>query len=437
MWYKESVFYQMYPLGLCGAPRENDGRVVSRILQLKDWLPHLQRLHVNAVIFNPLFDSDRHGYDTRNFGKLDPRLGTNEDLKTVCDAYREAGMTLLFDGVFNHVGRGFWAFQDVLEKREASAYKDWFHIDFGGNTPFNDGFYYEPWEGHYELIKLNLHHPAVVSHLLEQVSYWIEEYGIKGLRLDVAYMVDRDFLRRLHGHCLSLDPDFFLLGEMIHGDYRQIVNSEMCQSATNYECAKGLVSALNSQNLFEIAHSLQRQFGQEPWALYRDLTLLSFVDNHDLSRAATAIADQRCLPLAYTIIFTMPGVPCVYYGSEWAITGSVQHDDADVRQAVETPIWTDLTDLIARLAEIRRRYPVLAYGTFRNVLIQNKQLIFERRDDSSRIWIAVNMEDRPVTMHFDAGCGTARELITDTIHDFGGGSGLEPFACKVWLMETS
>jgi len=325
----------------------------------------------------------------------------------------------------------------MIENKESSRYKDWFHIHFGGNTHFNDGFHYDNWEGHYELVKLNLNNPELVDYLLQQVTHWVTEYGIKGLRLDVAYMVDRNFLRRLHDHCLSLDPEFFLLGEMIHGDYRQIVNGEMCHSATNYECAKGLVSALNSHNLFEVAHSLQRQFGQEQWALYRDLPLLSFVDNHDLSRAATAIQDKRCLPLAYAIIFTMPGLPCIYYGSEWGIEGSVQHDDADVRQSIRQPEWNELTELIAQLADIRRRYPVLARGAFRNVLIQNKQLIFERKDGEQRIMTAVNMDDQPATLHFDAGCGRARELITDTDHDFGAGSELEPFAYKVWLMETN
>ena len=180
-----------------------------------------------------------HGYDTRDYRKIDCRLGTNEDFQEVCQALHEAGIRVVLDGVFNHVGRGFWAFRDVQEKREASPYKDWFHINFGGNSGYNDGFWYEGWEGHFELVKLNLQNPAVVDYLLDCVCFWMDEFNIDGLRLDVAYLLDENFMRRLHSTVKSRDEGFFLLGEMIHGDYKRIVNLEMLDSATNYECYKG------------------------------------------------------------------------------------------------------------------------------------------------------------------------------------------------------
>ena len=164
-WANESVFYQIYPIGFCGAPRENDGVLEHRILKVVDWIPHLTRLGCNAVYFSPVFESDRHGYDTRDYQKIDVRLGTNEDFAHVCAALHEAGIRVVLDGVFNHVGRGFWAFQDVLEKREQSCYKDWFFINFGGNDAYGDNLWYEGWEGHYDLVKLNLHNPEVVQHL--------------------------------------------------------------------------------------------------------------------------------------------------------------------------------------------------------------------------------------------------------------------------------
>ena len=243
-------------------------------------MEHIEKLGCNAVYFSPVFESDTHGYNTRDYKQLDVRLGTNEDFAKVAKALHEAGIRVVLDGVFNHVGRGFFAFQDVLKNREASAYKDWFHIDFHGNSNYNDGLWYEGWEGNYDLVKLNLRNEQVVNHILEAVSFWVNEFDIDGLRLDVAYCLDHDFVRRLRRHCDGLKEEFFLLGEMLHGDYKVLVNGEMLHSATNYECYKGLYSSFNSMNLFEIIHSLLRQFGPENWTLYRGLHLLSFVDNH-------------------------------------------------------------------------------------------------------------------------------------------------------------
>ena len=181
---------------------------------------------------------------------------------------------IMLDGVFNHVGRGFWAFQDVLEKKWDSPYKDWFYINFDGNSAYNDGFWYEGWEGHYELVKLNLQNPAVTDHLLSCIKMWIETFGIDGLRLDVAYSLDHNFMRRLRSFCEEIKPGFALVGEVLFGDYNLIVNNEMLHSCTNYECYKGLFSSFNSMNMFEIIHSLLRQFGPENWTLYKGKHLL-------------------------------------------------------------------------------------------------------------------------------------------------------------------
>ncbi len=321
MWAYESVFYQIYPLGFCGAPFENDGVAADRILKVKEWVPHLEKLGVNAVYFSPLFESDTHGYNARDYRKVDVRLGTNEDFKEVCDALHQAGIRVVLDGVFNHAGRGFFAFQDVVKNRENSRYKDWFHINFGGNSNYNDGLWYEGWEGNYDLVKLNLRNEEVIQYLLESVSLWVKEWDIDGLRLDVAYCLDHDFVRRLRSHCDGLKEDFFLVGEMLHGDYNVLVNDAMLHSSTNYECYKGLHSSFNSMNMFEIVHSLLRQFGPENWTLYKGKHLLSFVDNHDVSRIATILGNKSHLPLIYALCFGMPGIPCVYYGSEWGAEG--------------------------------------------------------------------------------------------------------------------
>lgn len=439
MWFNETVIEQIYPLGFCGAePTNEGGEPRPRLRHVLDFVPHWQKLGVKTLLFNPLFESDAHGYDTRDMRVLDRRLGTNEDLADVCRTLRGAGFHILFDGVFNHVGRGFWAFKDVQEKRQDSPYKDWFYLNFEGNSAWNDGFYYEGWEGHYGLVKLNLGHWAVRDYIFQSIRFWKEQFGISGLRLDVAYCLDPDFLKALHAFCLELDPDFFLLGEMIHGDYKRIVNSEMCHSATNYECAKGLLSAFNSRNLFEIAHSLQRQFNDEPWALYHgNNSLLSFVDNHDVNRAASVLRDRRHLPLVYSLMLAMPGIPALYYGSEWGLQGErTKETDRPLRPYLERPEWNGLTDFLARAITARSREKVLAYGSYRTVLLTNEQFIFERAIAGERILIAINMAEQPYWAHFDAGAGRAVDLLSGQPHDFGGGSELPPLSTCWWKIEA-
>ncbi len=435
MWADMSVFYQIYPLGFCDAPKENDGVLANRIQKIAGWAPHIQKLKANAVYLSPIFESDRHGYDTRDYRKVDCRLGTNEDFAQVVDTLHNHDIRVVLDGVFNHVGRGFWAFQDVREKKWDSPYKDWFHISFDGNSNYNDGFWYEGWEGHFELVKLNLRNPAVVDYLLDCVKFWVEAFGIDGLRLDVAYCLEPDFLRRLRQFCDGIKPEFFLVGETLHGDYNRWVGEGLLHSCTNYECYKGLYSSLNSMNLFEIVHSLKRQFGPESWTLYKGKRLLCFADNHDVTRAASILANPRHLPLIYGLVFGMPGIPCLYYGSEWGALGEKSQGDDALRPAFRAPEWTELTDQIAAMACAHRESEALCYGDFKDIVLTNHQTIFQRRTDSERVLVAVNASDTPYTAHFDAGCGRAVDLITGKQHDFGGGSELPPYSVAFWRCE--
>ena len=435
MWAYESVFYQIYPLGFCGAPFENDGVLEHRIEKVNEWIPHIKKLGANAIYFSPVFESDTHGYNTRDYTKIDTRLGDNQDFKQVCDNLHKEGIRVVLDGVFNHVGRGFWAFQDVLQKRWDSPYRDWFHINFDGNSHYNDGLWYEGWEGNYDLVKLNLRNEEVIQHIFSAVKGWVEEFDIDGLRLDVAYCLDRDFLRRLRQFCNGLKPDFYLLGETLHGDYNQWANDEMCHSVTNYECYKGLHSSFNSMNMFEIVHSLLRQFGPENWTLYKGKHLLSFVDNHDVSRIASILNNEKHLPLIYALSFGMPGIPCVYYGSEWGAKADKREGDPALRACFAAPQENELTEWICKLAAAKKESKALNYGAFRSVVLTNKQCIFERKVDDERVLVAINADGEDYTAHFDAGCGTAVDLITGQTHDFGGGSTLPAYSAYFWKME--
>ena len=433
MWAYESVFYQIYPLGFCGAPFENDGVLEHRITKIADWIPHIKKLGANAIYFSPLFESDTHGYNTRDYKKIDVRLGDNEDFKNLCKDLHNNGIKVVVDGVFNHVGRGFPQFQDVCANRENSKYLHWFNIDLNGNSNYNDGLWYEGWEGNYDLVKLNLYNPEVVDYLLDAVSFWINEFDIDGIRLDVAYCLDFEFLKRLRCHTDSLKKDFFLVGEMLYGDYNQRMNDEMLHSATNYECYKGLYSSFNSMNMFEIAHSIERQFGKEPWCLYTGKHLLTFVDNHDVSRIASTLTNKAHLPLIYALMFGMPGIPCIYYGSEWgceAVKGS--GNDNILRPAFDKPEYNELTDTISSLGQMYHNSRALSYGDYTKKVLTNRQYVFKREADGEKVLVAINADENEYTAYFDTECADALNLIIGKKEDLSGKIVLPPYSFRFY-----
>lgn len=450
-WYDGSFVYQIYPLGLTGAPWRNDGSQEGatnndehRLLKIvgDGWVDHMKKLGVTCLMLNPVFESDSHGYDTRDYTKVDSRLGTKEDLKKVVDACHEAGIRVLFDAVLNHVGRGFWAFQDVLEKHQQSPYAGWFNIDWNGNSAYNDGFSYETWAGVPELVKLNHGCFELNDYLADVIRGWEADYDIDGLRLDVAYCLDDGYLGYLRqiadGLTAKRGEKFLLLGETMFGDYNRWMNDHACDSVYNYEAYKGLWSSMNAANMHEIAYALERQSGDKPWDLYTGKHLLDFVDNHDVPRIATQLTDKKQLKPLYGLLFGMCGVPCVYYGSEWGIEGIQDYGDHKLRPALDKPEWNDLTDWICALSEARfttEGAEALCEGDYHELLCQPQQLVFQRAAQGRRVIVAVNASKDPVVLHFDAGCGRAQDLITGEDHDFGAGSEVGPYSCHYWLCE--
>ncbi len=408
-WIDSAVFYHIYPMGFCGAADRNEGEATAGhgILKLLDWIPHLKAIGINAVYFSPIFQSLTHGYDTSDYFDTDSRLGTKEEFKQVFAKLRENHIHIVLDGVFNHVGRGFWAFKDVQEKLWDSPYKDWFSgLNFDHGNASGDRFHYDCWEGHEELVKLNLRNPAVVKHLLDAVSMWIDEFDIDGLRLDAADCVDMDFFRKLRSLVKGKKPHFWLMGEIIHGDYKRWANPDMLDSTTNYECWKGIYSSHNDKNYFEIAHSLRRQFGQG--GMYKDLELYSFVDNHDVNRIASLLNDDRNLKNVYTLLFAMPGVPSIYYGSEWGIKAVKGHGyDADkpLRPCLDIhemeKLSPELGEHIRMLSDLRACSAALQKGDYEEIFLQNRQYAFARVLGNDVKVAAFNIDDSDYNFHFD------------------------------------
>ncbi len=414
----ESIIYNIYPLGFCGAPRENDFKLEYRLDKIYDCIEHFKKLNVNALVFNPLFESSRHGYDTIDYQKVDSRLGDNNSFKSICKALHDNGIKILLDGVFNHVGRDFFAFKDVQQKKWDSPYCGWFQgLNFDGSSPYGDPFWYEGWAGHFDLVKLNLQNRDVVNYLLSSVSFWIDEFDIDGLRLDAADCIDINFFKELRRLCKSKKPDFWLYGEITHGDYNRWANSETLDSVTNYETYKGIYSSHNDHNYFEIAHSLNRQFANG--GIYQNIYTYNFVDNHDVNRIASELKDKNHLNNVYTLMYTMPGVPSIYYGSEFGIEGKrSNHSDYELRPCldlnnVENADY-NLFEHIVKLGKIRLSLEALKYGKFENVNIMNEKLVYKRWTDNQTVFVAFNLTDHDDTIGFNTGCNAK---LTDVLND--------------------
>lgn len=396
MWADKSAFYHIYPLGFCGAPARNDynSAPIFRLQKILDWLPHFQELNINALYLGPVFQSFAHGYDTSDYFWLDNRLGTNEDFRHLVKVLHQNQIKVVLDGVFNHVGRGFWAFDDVRRHKADSRYVSWFKLDFSHNNRYDDGFCYEGWDGCDDLVKLNLSNPEVRQHLLSAVAMWIDEFAIDGLRLDVAHYLNSGFVRELRQMCRARKADFWLMGEMVFGDYRRLVNPQMLDSCTNYELYKALYSSCNDNNMYELAHTLQRQFAIGS-GVYEGLNLYSFLDNHDVSRIASVIKDERQLKSLYGLLYTLPGIPSIYYGGEWGARGRREQSDAEVRPDYAAWENNDLSRHIAWWAKFRRESEVLAHGIYQELAISGQFLAFRRELAGQRLDIAVNIGAEP------------------------------------------
>ena len=436
-WYEEALVYQIYPLGCVGAPWDNDGVLEHRIRQLAEpaWLDHLEALGVTCVLLNPVMESESHGYDVRDYHRVDPRLGTADDLRALVDAYHARGIRVLFDGVFNHVGRNFGPFQDVLAKREQSRYAGWFHINFGADNVYGDHLSYDTWAGCTNIVKLNLGNEETRNYLYDVVRSWVRDYDIDGLRLDVAYCLDKGFLWGLRDVADAVKPDFVLVGETLFGDYNPLMNEHACHSVTNYECYKGLWSSVLSRNLHEVLYAFKRQSGRDPWCLYTGKHLLNFLDNHDVDRIATKIVDKPQLFPLYGLLFGMPGVPCLYYGSEWGVEGENKPYQHELRPAFPEPEWNVLCDWIALLASTYHQLPALSWGAYDEVLVQPAQCVFARTTPEQRVLVTINIdpEDATYTLPGSWARGEAVDALSGKKVSLEGGLTLPAQSCQ-WLV---
>ena len=400
-WYETATFYHIYPLGLCGAPAGNDRSkgVEHRLPGLLPWMDHIASMGCNALYIGPLFESCSHGYDTIDYKTVDRRLGDNADFAELVRYAHEKGIKVVVDGVFNHTGREFFAFEDIRRNRENSPYRWWYKgINFGWNSPYNDGFSYESWRNCGALVNLDVRNREVKDYLFDVIRFWVSEFDIDGIRLDCADCLDFDFMKEMRWMTGELKEDFWLMGEVIHGDYGRWANESMLHSVTNYELHKGLYSGHNDHNYFEIAHTIRRQF-DENGGIYRGRVLYNFADNHDVARLVNKLNDRRHLKTVYALLYTLPGMPSVYYGSEWGVEGKKEFGDAALRPALDLlkmqqdPPVPGLCEFLSFLGQCRMQYECLQSGVYRELLLTNRQYAFARILGEEAVITAVNNDE--------------------------------------------
>ena len=445
-WYDSAVFYHIYPLGLSGAPKQNEyGEPVHRLNALLPWVGHLKSIGCNALYIGPLFQSGSHGYDTTDYLKLDSRLGTNDDLKAFTAECHRQGVRVILDGVFNHVGRDFFAFQDLKRNRESSPYRDWFcNVNFWGNNEYNDGFSYDNWGGYNLLVKLNQRNGEVQDYLCNVVRTWVREFDIDGLRLDAADVLDFSFMQALRRVADEVKPEFWLMGEVIHGEYTRWVNTAMLHSVTDYHLHKALYSAHNDHNYFEVAHTVKR---------IRDMglnrpggpRLYSFADNHDVERILTRLREKAHWMPLHILLYTLPGIPSVYYGSEFGVEGRKESgSDDSLRPALNLADYQNAlrenpyTRLVAALGRLRQSVPALWAGDYRELQLTTRQYAFCRKLESVHVFVTVNNDSNPAELRVPAGDGAYVGLLSSRraeavneclVFNLPGNSG------EVWLPE--
>lgn len=416
--YQDLQFYHIYPLGFCGAESNNlpSGIINHRLRQISNFIPTLKALGINAIYIGPLFQSETHGYDTIDYYQLDSRLGDQEDLKIFVKTCHDNEIKVVLDCVFNHVSRSFFAFKDILENKMSSPYIDWFKgINFGENNPYNDGFNYENWDGHYHLVKLNLSSQEVKQYLINVAQFWMNTYSIDGLRMDAADVMDLKFLKDLSRACKSKNPEFFILGEIVKGDYLRLINEGELDAVTNYECYKGLYSSLNDSNYFEIAYSLNRQFGEN--GLFKDRGILyNFVDNHDVNRVASVLKNEAHLYPLYIMLYTIPGIPSLYYLSEYGQKGmKIMGSDEQIRTAFkdtqpEHPLYCS----ICKLAFIRNALKSLRLGNYQQLFVSAEQLVFSRSFEEEQTIVLLNSSNKISTINLQNNLnGTYWDLLNE------------------------
>ena len=373
-WVDHTIWWHVYPLGFCGAPIRGEHTAAPRLRRLLNWLDYAVELGASGLLLGPIFASEAHGYDTLDFYRIDPRLGTDEDFDDLVAGCRARGLHLLLDGVFSHVGAGHPDLRRALAEGPDGDAAGLFDVDWdapGGPAP-------RVFEGHGALARLNHGSERTVDLVAGVMSHWLDR-GASGWRLDAAYSVDASFWARALPRVREHHPDAWILGEVIHGDYPAFVAASTADSVTQYELWKAVWSSLKDRNFFELDWTLTRHN-----ALLDAFVPNTFVGNHDVTRIASTVGPDLAV-VALAILMTVGGTPSIYAGDEQGFTGvkeeMVAGDDAVRPPFPETPaellpFGEPMLRVHKELIGLRRRHPWLVRARTERLRVSNEQLTY-------------------------------------------------------------
>jgi cyclomaltodextrinase len=400
-WVRHAIWWQVYPLGFVGAWPDRDPGVAHRLGRLQAWLDYAVELGASGLALGPVFASETHGYDTVDHRRVDPRLGDDADLDALIAAAHDRGLRVLLDGVFNHVGRGHSAFRQVLEQGPGAPTASWFRLSWP--EPWRPGVEptYDTFEGHGQLVALDHDESAVADYVADVMTYWLGR-GADGWRLDAAYAVPTGFWAAVLPRVRAAHPDAYVVGEVLHGDYATFVGESTVDAVTQYELWKAVWSALNDGNFYELSHALGRHN-----EFLDTFVPMTFLGNHDVTRLASRLDDERHLPHALAVLLTIGGTPSIYAGDEQGFTG-VKQDRADGDDAVRppfpdtpeglAPFGRDTFELHQHLIGVRRRHSWLHSARTEVLHLANEQFVYRVSDGEHRLLVALNLGDDPAEL---------------------------------------
>lgn len=388
-WTEHAIFWHVYPLGFTGAPiREHPGEPQSRLRALIDWLDYAVELGANGLLLGPIFDSTTHGYDTVDPFAIDPRLGTEQDFLALVAECKKRGIRIVLDGVFSHVGSQHPQFLTDL----AAGDSEMFAIDFSGESPVPEVF-----EGHGDLVRFDHSSPVAQGYVERVMRYWLGR-GIDGWRLDAAYSIPSSFWAGILPGLKRDFPEAWIFGEVIHGDYSQIVKESGIDSVTQYELWKAIWSSMKDKNFFELDHALGRHN-----EFLDTFVPQTFIGNHDVSRIATVVGQHGAI-VALAVLATVGGVPSIYYGDEQGFTGEKEQriggDDA-VRPAFPaspaqlSTLGQDVYEAHQDLLGLRRRHPWLYSARTESVHVENERFIYQVSSGDNSLEVELDIVDQP------------------------------------------
>jgi len=396
-WIDHAIFWHIYPLGFVGAEPCAIAReeVHHRLDHIVAWLDYAIQLGASGLLLGPVFASSTHGYDTIDYFRIDPRLGDEADFDRLIAEARQRGLCVVLDGVFNHVGRDFPAFRAALATGTGSSETAWFRRHENPDTPADQAFV--TFEGHPGLIALNHDNPDVSDHVVRVMNHWLDR-GISGWRLDAAYAVPHNFwaavvqqVKRRHRHA-------YIFAEVIHGDYSAFVRESGVDAVTQYELWKAIWSSLNDRNLFELAWALDRH---NRWL--ESFSPLTFVGNHDVTRIASRLDDERHIPHALVILLVVGGTPCIYAGDEQAFRG-IKEDRAGGDDAIRPAFPATAANLASSgwinyrlhqdLIGLRRRHSWLVHARSRMAHLTNRHMVMNMEADGNSLSVVLNLDDQ-------------------------------------------